>query len=223
MKTALITIVTLLTCSATAQAQIKDLDQAPVLFGEAGPRYRMHAYMGGQLMGIGAVSQTADHSQGYLSRFGGGIGLFGGVRLSPNFSLEGNWSFALHDEANNGPYDGDGHFETLYIMTFTADVKAHLPTNSPMEPYLQAGGGLLMSGGIYLDDQTADRPNAFALGAVINAGVGLDLWVTRHISMGARVLYRGMALGRHADDENDDTFRNYVHGISVDAFASIHF
>ena len=109
-------------------------------------------------------------------------------------------------------------------MTFSADLKAHLPTNSPMEPYLQVGGGLLMSGGIYLDDRVLDRPDSFAFGAVINAGCGLDLWVTRHISMGARVLYRGMALGEPVDSLKDEhTFRNFVHGISVDAFASIHF
>ena len=229
MKTAtitILTILTLLTCYApAASAQLKDLDSAPVLVGEAGPRYRMHAYMGGQLMGIGAVAQSVnDPDKGYLSRFGGGIGLFGGVRISPNFSLESNWTFALHDEALTAGDGASGQFESIYIMTFSADLKAHLPTNSPMEPYLQVGGGLLMSGGIYLDDRVLDRPDSFAFGAVINAGCGLDLWVTRHISMGARVLYRGMALGEPVDSLKDEhTFRNFVHGISVDAFASIHF
>ena len=229
MKTAsTLTIMTLLTICSPAAAQTRtpaqNLGQAPVLFGDAGPRYRMHAYMGGQLMGIGAVSQSATNDQGYLSRFGGGIGLFGGVRLNPHFSLEGNWTFALHDEALRGPGGADGQFESIYIMTFTADVKAHLPTNSPMEPYLQVGGGLLMSGGSYLNDRVAEQPDSFAWGATVNAGCGLDLWVTRHISMGARVLYRGMALGEPVDAmKAEQTFRNFVHGISVDAFASIHF
>ncbi len=224
MKTTTITLVTLLTLSTPAAAQLSTAGNAPVLFGDAGPRYRMHAYAGGQLMGIGALDQSAGDDEAYLSRFGGGIGLFGGVRLSPHWSVEGNWTFALHDEALRGPQGGDGHFESIYLMTVTADVKVHLPTNSPMEPYLQAGGGLLMSGAIHLDTREQQRPDSFSMGAVVNAGVGLDLWVTRHISMGARVLYRGMALGQPEDGiEGRGPFRNFVHGISVDAFAAIHF
>ena len=223
-RLALVSGIILLTLSTPAMAQLSKLGHAPVLFGDAGPRYRMHAYMGGQLMGIGAVDQTAGEDQGYLSRFGGGIGLFGGVRLSPHWSLEGNWTFALHDEAIAGPNVGDGHFESIYLMSVTADVKVHLPTNSPMEPYLQVGGGLLMSGAIHLDDRVEQRPDSFGVGAMINAGVGLDLWVTRHISMGARVLYRGMAMGEAVDEVKDEQpIRNFVHGISVDAFAAIHF
>ena len=208
-----------------ARAQIKQLGQAPVLLGQAGPRYRMHGYAGGQLMGIGAVAQQKDEQEAYLSRFGGGIGLFAGVRLSQYFSLEGNWTFALHEESIPDPAaTGGGQFESLYLMTFTADVKFHLPTNSPMEPYLQLGGGLLMSGGIYLDDRVAERPDSFAFGATYSAGCGLDIWVTRHISMGARVLYRGLALGQPVDEVRaEHPIRNLVHAISVDAFASIHF
>ena len=216
-----LTALTLLLTTNTAQAEINL--QPPVLVGQGGPRYQTHAYMGGQLMGIAAVAQSASNTERYLSRFGGGIGLFGGVRVSPYLSIEGNWTFALHDEAVEGRDEIDPMFESVYLMTFTADLKAHLPTNSLMEPYLQVGGGVLFSGGIYLDDREADRPDSFAVGATVNLGVGLDLWVTQHISMGARVLYRGLAVGEPDSAQQEQTFRNYVHGISVDAFATIHF
>jgi len=193
----------------------------PVLFGEPCDRYRTHVYIGGQLMGIGAVAQSALEEDRYLSRFGGGIGLFGGLRLGPHVSLEGNWTFALHDEALGDLPQADSH--SIYIMTVTADLKVHLPTDNPMEPYLQLGGGLLMSGGIYLDDRETDLPDSFSTGAIVNAGGGLDVWVTRHLSVGARVLYRGIALGEPRDYVQGQRFRNVVHGISVDAYAELHF
>lgn len=220
----LIVIVTLATLIAGApsgaSAQILDIGGTPVLYGQAGDRHRMHAYMGGQLMGIGALAQSAADDERYLSRFGGGIGLFGGVRLDPLFALEGNWTFALHDEVGGQQQDLD----SIYIMTVTADLKVHLPTAGPMEPYAQVGGGLLLSGGIYLDDRNIDLPDTiFSVGATFTAGVGLDIWVTRHICMGGRVLYRGLALGEQREERQDVTIRNYIHGISVDAMASIHF
>ena len=80
-----------------------------------------------------------------------------------------------------------------------------------------------MSGGIYLDDRETDLPASFSTGATVTAGAGLDVWVTRHLSMGARVLYRGLALGEPRDYDHGRRFRNMVHAISVDASASIHF
>jgi hypothetical protein len=179
-------------------------------------------------MGIGAVAQTAIEQDRFLSRFGGGIGLFGGIRLNPYISVEGNWTFALHDEIRPDLPEIDS--QSIYLMTFTADLKAHLPTRSSMELYLQAGAGVLLSGGISLDQRESELPDSFSVGATFTVGGGLDIWVTRHISMGARVLYRGFALGVPVNEGGDlrpqvdeGSFRNYIHGISVDAMASIHF
>lgn len=47
--------------------------------------------------------------------------------------------------------------------------------------------------------------------------------VTRHLAFGARTLYRALALGEPEGYERGRRFRNVVHGISVDAFATIHF
>jgi Outer membrane protein beta-barrel domain len=221
--TALITLLSALICAApmTAVAQIIEINEitsSPVLHGPPADRESFHAYIGGQLMGIGALAQSAAADERYLSRFGGGIGLWAGLRLNPVVSLEGNWTFALHDEAG-----GEEKLDSIYIMTATADLKAHLPTASPLEPFAQVGGGLLVSGGIYLDERNPELPDTvFSLGAAFNAGVGLEIWVTRHITMGARVLYRCLALGEQRE-ERSERFRNVIHGISVDAQASIHF
>jgi hypothetical protein len=214
-------ILTLWAAPAVTHAQPVEIGESPVLFGVACDRHRTHGYMGGQLMGIGAVAQSALKEDRYLSRFGGGIGLFGGVRLGPTVAIEGNWTFALHDEALGDIEGVDA--QSLYIMTVTADLKLYLPTDNPLEPYLQLGGGLLMSGGIHLDDRQSGQPDSFATGATAEAGLGLDVWVTRHLAMGARVLYRALALGEPEGYERGRRFRNVVHGISVDAFATIHF
>ena len=102
------TILVLTLSTNLAQAQVVDIG-GPVLFGAPCDRHRMHAYIGGQLMGIGAVAQTALKEDRYLSRFGGGIGLFGGLRLNRYVALEGNWTFALHDEALGDLEHADSH------------------------------------------------------------------------------------------------------------------
>ncbi|MBW2735434.1 MAG: outer membrane beta-barrel protein [Deltaproteobacteria bacterium] len=194
--------------------------ELPTLQGQPCERHAPHIYIGGQLMGIGAVAQSAFEADRYLGRFGGGIGLFAGSRLGPRVALEGNWTFALHDEALVDMLPSEN--QSIYLMTVTADIKIYQPTSSPMEPYLQLGGGLLLSGSIALDDRDVNTPSGFSVGATFTLGGGLDIWVTKHLSFGGRVLYRGLALGEPRDDQ-DQRFRNLVHGISVDAYASVHF
>lgn len=225
-KTAsLITLSTILCSGLTREARAQiPVQHTPVLHGDAGDRHHFHAYAGGHLMGLAAVTQSAEsRPDRYLSRFGGGLGLFAGLRLNPYVSLEGNWTFGLHDEANAGEAP-TGDLESIYLMTVTADIKVHLPTRSPMEPFLQAGGGMILSGAIELNDKEVPRHNKLSVGATYTLGAGLDVSVTRHISVGGRVLYRGMALGEPREDlRQERRFRNLVHCISVDASASLHF
>ena len=54
-------------------------------------------------------------------------------------------------------------------------------------------------------------------------GFGLDIWIAPYLSMGGRVVYRGMALGEPSFSIAGVKARTIVHGLSVDAGATIHF
>lgn len=201
---------------------------APVL--EVDLRHRPHLFFGGQLMGIATAAQTTEYETGYLGHFGGGIGLFAGYRLNPLISLEGNWTFSLHDEAWEEHHGAGVQMGSLYIMSFTVDAKLYLqssmrlPASSMVEPYLQAGGGYLVAGAIDLvDQQQHSRQSVFSSGGVFNLGGGLDIWITPHISLGGRCLYRGMVLGKPGFSQVVETgYRNFASSVSVEAFATIH-
>jgi opacity protein-like surface antigen len=225
------TIVLLVLCTSTLLLPARaDADEIWLLtpYEEAQQRHEFHAYFGGELFGLGAVRQQAGPTEGYLGRFGGGLGLYAGLRLNAFLSVEANWTFALHDENVDRDValqiDRD-HSRSIYVMTVSANAKLHLPTEHMIEPYVQVGGGLLMSGGIKLDERVSgDR--GLSTGFIINAGVGADVWISRHLSVGARVLYRGMLLepgSKTASPSGGKLGANFVNGISVDAMATIHF
>jgi hypothetical protein len=189
----------------------------------ADPRHRVHGYLGGQFMGLVAASQATSYEQGYLSHFGGGVGFFAGVRLSPYVSLEANWTTTLHDEAWGDRYAESVKLRFIYVMTGTVDVKLHLPGHAIAEPYFQLGAGVAVVGGSYPDDpRYQSLSSIFAKGAAVNAGAGLDLWVAPYLSLGGRVLYRGLYFGAPSFMVGE-SYRNLVSGVSVDAMATLHF
>lgn len=184
-----------------------------------GLRHRPHAYVGGQLSGLIVVSQVTDYINGYLGH-GGGVGLFVGGRLSPYFSLEGNWLMTWH----NNTYQELGgttvvDLDALYLMGFTVDGKIHIPTRGPIEPFFQAGVGWSFVGATY---STGSGDSVFASGPMFEAGAGLDLWLGPWFSVGGRVLYRGYYFGEPSVDRGD-TFANFVNGIGIDGNATFHF
>jgi hypothetical protein len=185
-----------------------------------------HGYIGGLVMGLVTVAQNTDYQSGYLGRFGGGIGMFFGWRFGEMLALEANWTFRLHDEAWKAHHDADIELGSLYITTFTLDAKLHLPASlwGIMQPYVQAGAGLALAGAIQLDDRLGrSQGGLFAKGIAFNAGVGLDIWVSQHVSFGGRLLYRGVALGAPEISMQGISARNFASNVAVDAFAQIHF
>ncbi|MBK8482173.1 MAG: hypothetical protein IPL40_13560 [Proteobacteria bacterium] len=182
-------------------------------------RHRVHAYLGGQLSGVAVLAQTTDYTDGYLGS-GGGAGLFGGVRLGPFFSVEGNWNTSFHDHRS---VQGDTLFidlDALYMMTFSVDGKLHLPTYGPIEPYAQAGVGFGYLGATYGSNTQGN--SVFASGPIFNLGAGLDGWLSPWLTLGGRVLYRGLAFG-DVNTRTGSGHSNYVSGLSFDVNLALHF
>lgn len=182
-------------------------------------RHRVHGYVGGQLSAVAVLAQSTDYSEGYMGSGGGG-GLFGGVRLGPFLSVEGNWSVSYHDDR---AIEGDTLFvalDALYMMNFSVDGKLHLPTYGPIEPYLQAGVGFAYLGATFASDYDGD--SVLASGPLFNLGVGLDGWISPWLTLGGRILYRGLAFGE-VNSSGGAGHANYVSGLSFDVNMALHF
>jgi hypothetical protein len=183
-----------------------------------GYRHRPHMYAGGQLMGYGIATQVTDYRTGYLGHGGGG-GLFLGGRISPYFSLEGNWMMTFHDETFETVNTTVIDIDAIYLMSFTLDGKVHIPTFGPLEPYFQGGLGYALVGATY-NAGTGD--SVFANGLAVHLGGGVDFWANPWLSFGGRLLYRGIYLAEPNYD-GGQTYDNFVNGFSLDVNATFHF
>jgi len=181
-------------------------------------RHRMHGYLGGQVMGMAMLHQRVD-GVGHVGS-GGGFGLFGGARLSPFIALELNWTFTFHDESWNEGNWVIHAIDMLSMQTITGDLKIHIPTFGPLEPFVQVGGGFGFLGvtGDYYNDGYI-----FTSGPMFNLGGGLDLWFGPFFSIGGRVLYRGIYFTESDHAGNLDADSNFVNALSFEANAQFHF
>jgi hypothetical protein len=187
-----------------------------------GYRHRIHGYVGAQLTGIGIVNQKTDASTGeYLGAGGGGGGLFGGVRLGPFFSLELNWNITYHNVAED--YWGDV-WSAFHLQTIEVNGKIHIPTRGMIEPYVQLGvGGAFI--GVSWDDRWAYDQGDYLLtkGFTFNIGGGLDFWLSPFVSLGGRILYKGMRFGEPYRIQGKTTYANYASAINADLNVALHF
>lgn len=183
-----------------------------------GYRHRFHGYVGGELLGMGVVKQRLE-DVGRLGP-GGGVGLYGGIRLGPFVALELNWTFTAHDESWD---DGNVTYtapDSLQMQTLTADVKLHIPTHGIFEPFVQAGAGFAFMGimGDYYNDGYI-----FQSGGTWSLGGGGDFWFSPWFTLGGRVLYRGMYFTENEYNQQLDARQNTVHALSFEITAGIHF
>jgi hypothetical protein len=185
-----------------------------------GFRHRLHGYIGGQVMGMGILHQQLDNA-GTVGP-GGGVGLFGGVRLSPFVGLELNWTFTAHDEAWEAePGVTVVDLDALQIQTLTGDFKLHIPTRGIVEPFFQAGIGFAFFG---VTGDYGDASYILSSGPAFNLGGGLDIWLGPWFTLGGRVLYRGMYFREPGEEwKSRGADENYVSGVSIDLCGTIHF
>lgn len=175
------------------------------------PYYAPRAHVGifipwGWYVGAGAVATHVLHQQGGEDLVGDGAGLtvYAGLRVHPMLALEAGWVGSLH-EPRGASFSGD---DSLILNAFTTDARVYLPSaqrsaTSGFEPYLQAGLGVYLLDNTYFGSQS--------VGTGFQLGGGLDANLGPNLQLGARLLYRGMAMGP-ADASYTDTYVGAVTG-----------
>lgn len=198
-------------------------------------KHRFTGYLGAQLMALAVVKQQLNDID--TIGHGGGVGITGGIRLGKVVSLEANWTFTAHDEYWRDEIKPDEiavEVDSLQIQTFTADLKLHIPTFRRVEPYFQLGGGWAILGGM---GWKPDEPKyekfmpsyVYTDGPTFNAGMGLNVWLGRFLTIGGRVLYRGIYFTEadHNMPRTDGSFygtpENFIHGVSAEVTAAFNF
>jgi hypothetical protein len=153
----------------------------------------------GLYAGAGLVAhRVVDQSGGpALVDSGSGLALFAGVRLSQRLALELGWVATFHTP-DMAAFDFGEDTDTVVLNGFTGDAKIFLGAEGhSIEPYVQGGIGVYLLDSSYLGTQS--------VGSGFQAGGGVDFHVGRHLDLGLRGLYRGIAMGP-PDSGDNDTF-----------------
>jgi opacity protein-like surface antigen len=153
------------------------------------PFARSHFYLGVAPQAMVVLDQTGPRS--FLDT-GGGFDLYLGGRLNRWVGLELGWQPTFH----NREVDAFGRpVGRIALQAVTLDMKIYF-ARGRVQPYFVGGAGAYLLG---------DNFDVFAAGPGFQVGGGLDIWLTRHLSLGVRAQYRGVDLVDY-DPANDDTF-----------------
>ena len=139
---------------------------------------------------------------------GGGFSLDFGWRLGSGFSLDLGVSTSFHDTQSFG--------ESANLTSITLDGRFFLGDwNQRLQPYLQAGlGAYVLS---YSDTSDTFSGPGFQLGG------GVDLYLTRGVSIGAKLLYRGAFLEYDDPTYYYDSPSSFVSSFVYGADVKFHF
>jgi hypothetical protein len=158
-------------------------------------------YVGGGLVGARVLHQEGGED---LVGNGGGVTLYAGLRVHPLLALEAGWLGSLHEPRGSSFAEDD----SLVLNALTTDARVYLPLGqgvetSGFEPFLQAGLGVYLLDNAYFGSQS--------VGTGFQLGGGLDATLGPNFLVGARLLYRGMAMGP-AEESYTDTYVGAVTG-----------
>lgn len=146
--------------------------------------------------GIGVNGTTVLDSDSTISSGlgnGAGFDLSFGWRLAPQFSLDFNWMMSFHDAGTAGSGS------EAALTHFSIDGRFFLTDRSrQVQPYIQAGIGAYVLGRDSWEYDTLS-------GVGIQLGGGLDIYLSRHVSIGAKLLYRGAHL-----DNSEESYPYYA-------------
>lgn len=113
---------------------------------------------------------------------GAGFDIGFGWRIAPTVSLDFNWMMSFHDAG-----DGSAGPEAA-LMHFSMDGRFFLTDRSRQtQPYILAGLGAYILGRDAWEFDTLT-------GVGFQLGAGVDLYLSKHVSIGGKVLYRGAYL-----------------------------
>jgi hypothetical protein len=182
------------------------------------PAYRPHSrapapharslYVGGGLAATRILQQEGGNE---LLEGGGGLSLFAGLRLNRTLALEAGWTATLHNPVAVDTSFGEDT-DYLVLNGFTVDAKVFLGASDPrMQPFLQAGVGMYLLDSEYFGAQS--------VGTGFQAGGGLEYQIGPSVGIGARALYRGLAMGPPQADYND----TFVSALTIEGNLSVRF
>jgi hypothetical protein len=143
---------------------------------------------------------------------GGFANIYVGMNFSRRFALELGFLGSIHDEEFS--YEP----QSLMLWGVTLDLRYNLVSPSwtrRFVPYLQAGVGAY---GLVSDNYSGSQ--SLAQGGGFQAGGGLDIYLARWLTVGVRLLYRGIIMGRVDDScgdrciSQDDADQTYIHGLT---------
>jgi hypothetical protein len=185
------------------------------------PRYHHHSHTGmgvvflpqGVYLGAGVVATHVVDQRGGGEPIGDGAGvnLFTGIRIADTVALELGWLGSLHDGRTVRGAFGD---ETSYLALggVTADARVYVGDHdSALRPYLQGGVGA------YAIDR--DGTDTSAVGTGLQLGGGFDVHLGSVVDLGARVLYRGIAL----DEPTAGSDEQFLSVVTAEASLSVKF
>ena len=191
------------------------------------PSAPVHLYAGLSGSGVAAVAQATDYRRGYLGNGGGG-GLFAGVRLGPHVSLELDGRVTRNGErfaaarVTNIPVGG------LAVTTLVGGIRLHWPLGGALEPYGRLGAGYAAIVASYPDCAACDT--VFATGQAAELGAGVDLALTRRITVGVRAGGQLLHFGEDAferrlrqPDRTPSRTRAAIFSATADLTAAFHF
>lgn len=180
----------ILLASTTAEADRYYRARPAPYYGPYAPEPHVGVFIPwGWYVGGGLVATRVLHQQGGEELVGDGAGLtlYTGLRVHPVLALEAGWMGALHDPRSDSFAEDDA----LILNAFTTDARIYLPSGGQVqpsfEPYLQAGLGLYLLDNSNFGEQSVGT--GFQLGGGVDANLGPSF------QLGARLLYRGMAMG----------------------------
>ncbi len=146
--------------------------------------------------GIGALGTHVLRQDGGPELLYDGVGFnaYGGVRLHQSFALEVGYLQSFHNPAAVDTYFGT-RVDYLVVEALTLDARVYLGRKSIVEPYLQGGIGAYAL--------TSQYFGLDSLGSGLQLGGGLDIYLSRAVALGARLLYRGILLGPPSSQVSD--------------------
>jgi hypothetical protein len=158
----------------------------------AEPLYDPALYFGIGVHGTSVLGASESEITSGLGS-GGGFDLSFGLRIAPRFSLDFNWLLSLHDAGTQSAAGNEAALSSFSVAGryFFSD------RSRQTQPYLHVGVGAYILG---RDSWEFDS----LTGAGIELGGGADIYLSRSVSIGGKLLYRGAYL-----DNADKTWSSF--------------
>ncbi len=165
-------------------------------------------YVGAGLVGTKILGQSGGPE---ILEDGAGVGLFTGIRVSPQLALEAGVSSSLHNPKSVQTAYGS-NVDYLVLNSATADAKIFFPSSaSTLTPFAQGGVGLYLLDSDYFGTQS--------IGTGFQLGGGFDIELGPGVDFGLRALYKGISMGP-PESTLDDTF---ISALSAEANLALRF